>query len=158
MSFNSHYLYYSRLHKTNRLTTYITSLESKINICETLLAVLKKLHSTNEVESLLEIVFDHLGVTYPDAHFEMYLTQGEHTSKRVKQLPLTHIEGDICVQAFMEGRAILRGTEQSSGQLNCTLAVPLCGKQGVYGVLLLESEQQSFSDNRSFCFSCSCIP
>lgn len=109
-----------------------------------LFQVVQKLHGKIDVDSILSEVFERIAGMYPDAKVELLMSQ-DHVSRdpRVKSLLLHGEQEHICVRAFMEGRMLRKELQSTEGQPYIEIAVPLIGKQGVYGVfhLLLPKDQ-----------------
>lgn len=121
-------------------------LEKEAKRRDTLFQVAKKFHSKIDVDSVLSEVIESIENTYPQIRIDIYLSQdNESLNSRVKPL-VFNSSMDICTRAFMEGRLI---NEQHLSSLSASitlLAAPLSGKQGVYGVLRIESESTLFDE------------
>jgi len=104
--------------------------------------VMRRLSDHIEVESVLSEVFDILEQVYPLCRTDLFLSQDYSSSnEKVKPLAFHHQEMDICWKAFMEGAM----REEFAGGRR-RIALPLAGKQGVYGVLLLDVLARDFDD------------
>lgn len=104
--------------------------------------VLRRLNDHIEVENVLSEVFNILEQLYPICRTDLFLSQDYNSSnQRVQPLAFHQQEMDICWKAFMEGDI----REESDG-LRRRIAFPLTGKQGVYGVLLLDVSTRDFEE------------
>ncbi|GIO10709.1 hypothetical protein J19TS2_02640 [Cohnella xylanilytica] len=104
--------------------------------------VLRRLNDHIDVENVLAEVFNILEQVYPMCRTDLFLSQDYSSSnEKVKPLAFHQQEMDICWKAFMEGemREEYEGTRRR-------IALPLTGKQGVYGVLLLDVSAKDFDD------------
>ncbi|MCD1257940.1 diguanylate cyclase [Paenibacillus athensensis] len=108
----------------------------------------KKLHAKIDVDAVLTEVLDNLHNVYPAIQVDLLLSQDSHsTSLPVKPLNFLALEDDICTRAFMEGQLVFESTSDGDGTSTGNIAVPLSGKQGVYGVLHLHAEQTPMSSS-----------
>lgn len=109
-----------------------------------LFQVVQKLHDKIDVDSVLTEVFERISGMYPKAQVELLMSQ-DHLSRdpRVKSLQLQGERDHMCVRAFMEGRILRAENRDKDGEISLEIAVPLVGKQGVYGVfhLLMPSDE-----------------
>lgn len=103
-----------------------------------LFQIVQKLHDNIDVDSVLTEVFERISGMYPEAKVELLMSQ-DHRSRdpRVKSLQLQGSRDSMCVRAFMEGRLLREEQTDGEGRLYLNIAVPLMGKQGVYGVFHL---------------------
>ncbi|THF74228.1 sensor domain-containing diguanylate cyclase [Cohnella fermenti] len=109
---------------------------------EILSDVLRRMYDHIDVESVLSEVIDILEQVYPLSRTDLFLSQDYSSSnEKVKPLAFHQQEMDICWKAFMEGEI----REETEGPRR-RLALPLTGKQGVYGVLLLDVSRSTFDD------------
>ncbi|WNR46543.1 diguanylate cyclase domain-containing protein [Paenibacillus roseipurpureus] len=100
----------------------------------------KKLHAQIDVHSVLTEVIDCLGLVYPNIRVKILLSQDNDSNNvSVKPLNFDRSESDLRTRAFMEGQVIFEPTTEGSGPRPGNIAAPLSGKQGVYGVLYMES-------------------
>lgn len=114
-----------------------------------LVEIVQRLHDKIDVDAVLNEVLDSLVRVYPNARLEILMSQDHHSSNsRVKSLQLQGETRRLCVQAFMEGRLLRNSFQTEDGQGYLEIAVPLSGKQGVYGVfhLFIPSEQFEEAD------------
>lgn len=109
---------------------------------ETLLQSAQKLFSFIDVNSVMTDLIALIEEFFPGAHIDFLLSQDYHCNELpVKPLNIFDVDNDLCTRAFMEGRLIHSAeTGKNSGEM----AVPLVGKQGVYGVIQLRSEDVQF--------------
>ncbi|WP_018751603.1 sensor domain-containing diguanylate cyclase [Paenibacillus sanguinis] len=102
--------------------------------------VVQKLHDKIDVDSVLTELFERLSGMYPAARLELLMSQ-DHLSRdpRIKSLQIYDQEDDLCVQAFIEGSMQVRRLhgEREGEKAGLEIAVPLSGKQGIYGVFHL---------------------
>ncbi|WP_225442474.1 diguanylate cyclase domain-containing protein [Paenibacillus lycopersici] len=99
----------------------------------------KRLHDQNDVYSVLHVLLDDVEGMYPGADINLYLSQDFlYADNRVKPLLLRHTNDDLNAEAFLTGRPV--SAEEEGGGIR--LAIPMRGKQAVYGVLSLSKQQQ----------------
>jgi diguanylate cyclase (GGDEF)-like protein len=114
-----------------------------------LFQMVQKLHDKIDVDSVLTEVFERVSGMYPAARLELLMSQDQLSrDPRVKSLQL-HGQGDeLFVRAFMEGRMQVREAEapEQGGERRLEIAVPLSGKQGVYGVFHLQILSKEIDD------------
>ncbi|BAU29301.1 diguanylate cyclase (GGDEF)-like protein [Aneurinibacillus soli] len=101
-----------------------------------LFEVTKKIHSSINVEDVLDAVIKNTKKLYPKMQVDLWLSHDTFSKLPVKQF--TFDVNDISSRAFMEGRTML---VQSQGERALTLASPLRGKQGIYGVIELYTNE-----------------
>lgn len=101
-----------------------------------------ELYSKIDTDEILTEIIKRIRYIYPDAKIDLLMTQDQHsTSMEVKPLRFIKSDEDLCTKAFMEGR-IITGRGAHSGEYE--MAVPICGKQGIYGVLHIHSREGQF--------------
>jgi len=104
----------------------------------------KKLHAQIDVDAVLNEVIESIHSLYPLIQVDLLLTQdNDSTNLPVKPLNFHHQDNDICARAFLEGQLIYQPALDAEGTGSMAIsqvAVPLSGKQGVYGVLHLKME------------------
>lgn len=108
-----------------------------------LFRVVQSLHDKIDVDSVLTEVFDIITGLHPAAQIQLLMSQDHHSrDPRVKSLQL-HGQDHLCVRAFMEGRMLRLDTVTANSEPSIEMAVPLIGKQGVYGVfhLIMNSKE-----------------
>ena len=95
--------------------------------------ITKKIHSTIDVNEVLHAIVENTKVMYPELQAELWLSHDScSTQLPVKQFTFHSDESEVSVQAYMEARTIVK---KSLEERTMTLAAPLRGKQGVYGVI-----------------------
>lgn len=105
---------------------------------DVLFQVSKKLHAKIDVNSVLTEVIESIYQLYPNFQVDLLLTQdSQGINLPIKPLNFNHQEDDLCTRAFMEGQLIFKPCTQENSSNFSQIAVPLSGKQGVYGVLHL---------------------
>jgi diguanylate cyclase (GGDEF)-like protein len=110
---------------------------------DVLFQVSKKLHAKIDVNSVLTEVIESIYQLYPNFQADLLLTQdSQGINLPIKPLNFTHNEDDLCTRAFMEGQLIYEPYTSAEAAEFGRMAVPLSGKQGVYGVLHLQTEQE----------------
>ncbi|CAH1207096.1 hypothetical protein PAECIP111893_02690 [Paenibacillus plantiphilus] len=116
---------------------------------ETMFQVAKRLHDQNDVNEVLNVLLLDVERLYPYANFDLYLSQ-DHVNgdDRVKSLLFRQADNDINAKAFLEGSPIIDNDD--SGMVK--LAIPMSGKQAVYGVfsIAMRTELWDESDLRVF--------
>ncbi|MFC5469904.1 sensor domain-containing diguanylate cyclase [Cohnella suwonensis] len=104
--------------------------------------VMRRLNAHIDVEHVLSEVLDSLEQLYPICKADLYLSQDYNSpNEKVKPLAFHLQDMDLCKTAFLEGKI---REEQSGGRHR--LALPLSGKQGVYGVLRLDLPVNEFDE------------
>ncbi|WP_256761540.1 diguanylate cyclase domain-containing protein [Cohnella sp. WQ 127256] len=115
---------------------------------EILFDVMRRLNDHIDVENVLSEVLDSLEQLYPICKVDLFLSQ-DYSSPNEKVKPLAfHLNDmDLCKSAFVDGKIRV---ERSNGRHQ--LALPLSGKQGVYGVLRLNTPQEDEFDEADISF------
>ncbi|WP_219637671.1 sensor domain-containing diguanylate cyclase [Cohnella sp. CFH 77786] len=109
---------------------------------DTLFEVLRRLNDHSEVEQILSELLASLDKLYPNCKIDLFLSQDYSSmNERVKPLAFHENEMDLCRQAFLDG--VVRDQRLNGFR---RLAVPLSGKQGVYGVLRLDIPQSDLDE------------
>jgi diguanylate cyclase (GGDEF)-like protein len=107
-----------------------------------LFEVMRRLNDHIDVENLLTEVLNSLEQLYPICKADLFLSQDYNSqNEKVKPLAFHLNDMDLCKSAFLEG--VIR-EERSEGRHQ--LALPLSGKQGVYGVLRLNLPENEFDN------------
>lgn len=107
----------------------------------------QKIHGTIDVDSVLTEVIDSIAHIYPTVQLELYISQDQRsTNIHVKPLRFRNSKDDLRVRAFMEGKVVQETVIGKNDSALLKIAVPLSGKQGAYGVLLLTAEEQLLGD------------
>jgi diguanylate cyclase (GGDEF)-like protein len=113
--------------------------EARRNI---LFDVMRRLNDHIDVENVLAEVLDSLEQLYPICKADLFLSQDYSSpNEKVKPLAFHLSDMDLCKAAFLDGRM---REELSDGRHR--LALPLSGKQGVYGVLRLDMPESQFDE------------
>lgn len=109
-----------------------------------LFLVAKRLHDQNDVSSVLQVLLEDFAHLYPHAEFQLYLSQDHvNVDPRVKPLLLRHAMEDMNAKAFLTGQP--NQMEDEQGKIK--LAVPMCGKQAVYGVLSIGMQSERWDES-----------
>jgi diguanylate cyclase (GGDEF)-like protein len=104
--------------------------------------VLRRLNGHIDVENVLSEVLDSLEQLYPICKADLFLSQDYNShNEKVKPLAFHLSDMDLCKSAFIDGRI----REDRSDDRH-RLALPLSGKQGVYGVLRLDLPFNEFDE------------
>lgn len=104
--------------------------------------VMRRLNDHIDVEDVLSEVLDSLEQLYPICRADLFLSQDYNShNEKVKPLAFHLSNMDLCKQAFLEGRIRELRTDDRH-----ELAIPLSGKQGVYGVLRLDLPANEFDE------------
>lgn len=104
--------------------------------------VMRRLNDHIDVEDVLSEVLDSLEQLYPICRADLFLSQDYNShNEKVKPLAFHLSNMDLCKQAFLEGRIRELRTDDRH-----ELAIPLSGKQGVYGVLRLDLPAGEFDE------------
>lgn len=116
---------------------YQEKIHKEMSSREALFSAAKRLHDQIDVTSVLHEIIRTVERLYPQYRVDLFLSQDYvHVDARVKPLLFRHGSDDPCARAFMEGQPV---AEAIGGGGFC-LAVPIRGKQAVYGVLLLAAD------------------
>ncbi|WP_223066446.1 sensor domain-containing diguanylate cyclase [Paenibacillus caui] len=102
-----------------------------------LLQIVKRMHDKIDVNSVLTEVFESMTDIYPGAQLELLISQDYRSSDpRVKLLQMNTLNEDekLCIRAYMQNTMLSKDKMSESGAKTLEIAVPLSGKQGVYGV------------------------
>jgi diguanylate cyclase (GGDEF)-like protein len=109
---------------------------------EILFEVMRRLNDHIDVENVLSEVLDSLEKLYPICKADLFLSQDYNSpNEKVKPLAFHLSDMDLCKSAFVDGQI---REERSNGRHQ--LALPLSGKQGVYGVLRLILPDNEFDE------------
>lgn len=101
-------------------------------------------HAKNEGDAVITDAVQSLERMFPHVVVELFLSQDNQSSKlAVKPLVLDAEEQRLCAQAFMSGT--IKIDDKESGEK--IVAVPLSGKQGVYGVFQLSFPAVGYQDS-----------
>ncbi|WP_235948830.1 sensor domain-containing diguanylate cyclase [Paenibacillus glycinis] len=106
--------------------------------------VSKRLHDQNDVYSVLHVLLDDVEHMYPNAEANLYLSQDFiNGDPRVKPLMLRNANEDSNANAFLSGKPV-SSLDGDSGRIN--VAIPMRGKQAVYGVLSLKLPREEWDE------------
>ncbi|WP_255298494.1 sensor domain-containing diguanylate cyclase [Brevibacillus dissolubilis] len=100
----------------------------------------KKIQASIDVNNVLEEIINSIPMLYPYFTVDLYLSVETNTTLPVKSLLFQAGENEYSNQAYIEGRPVV-GTQIKDGRLVTVLAAPLLGKQGIYGVLQLTTNE-----------------
>jgi len=104
--------------------------------------VMRRLNDHIEVENVLSEVLNSLEQLYPICRADLFLAQDyDSLNEKVKPLAFQQSDMEMCKQSFLDGQI---HEERAEGRQQ--LAVPLPGKQGVYGVLRLDLPEKEFEE------------
>jgi len=92
------------------------------------------------VNDVLHEIVTSIPILYPYLSVELFLTVEPNATTPVKQLSFHEDEPSTSTKAYLEGRLIVDEIEQGDQQVT-VIAAPLLGKQGIYGVLQVTSDQ-----------------
>lgn len=99
---------------------------------DSLFQAAKRLYDQIDVSAVLTEMLASLGILYPGADVLLYLSQDyHHEDLRVRPLMFKHTSHDLVAKAFLEGKYAIE--PQLDGSVE--MAVPMSGKQAIYGVL-----------------------
>jgi two-component system cell cycle response regulator len=99
---------------------------------KTLFEMTKKIHSSMEVDQVLQMTYHTVQELYVNYETYICLSQDYHGSLPVKKLDFRQEETDINCQALMRGETLIYQHQNKVG-----ISSPLRGNQGSYGVLQL---------------------
>ncbi|CAJ1314357.1 sensor domain-containing diguanylate cyclase [Paenibacillus sp. PK4536] len=107
-----------------------------------LFQVIQRMHDKFEVDALITELFAIVGQMYPQVEFELLVSQDNKSNNpKVKPLLLQNPKEDMCVRAFTAGQPLIEVHSESSGLSDrMEVAIPLSGKQAIYGVFHLLSD------------------
>ncbi|WP_411343097.1 sensor domain-containing diguanylate cyclase [Paenibacillus sp. WLX1005] len=107
-----------------------------------LFQVIQRMYDKFDIQELISELFDIVDHMYPQVRFELLVAQdSENSNPRVRLLQLQSPQEDMCVRAFTTGEVAIEVHAQAEGTSDqMETAIPLMGKQGVYGVFHLLSE------------------
>lgn len=111
----------------------------------TMFQIARNMHDKIDVDALLDEVFSSIENLFPNVRLTLFMSHDRRSGNpRVKQLLLHQGKDNICLRAFMKGTLVASWNldEENSDQGEDTAAfefgIPLRGKQGIYGVFLME--------------------
>lgn len=146
--FNSYFIIIRERNARKKLEFNHLQFEKEAKKTDILFQVAKKVHAKIDVNSVITEVINNLHDIYPSIQIDLYLSQdNKNTNLPVKPLTFQGDGTDMCTRAFMEGQMITEALEASEeGYCYRSVAAPLCGKQGVYGVLHLFADHNCFDE------------
>lgn len=119
----------------NRLNASYRQFEKEARQKDILFQIVRQFHSCNDAKSVLVELMNSIQNIYPRFQAELYISQDfQPTSFSFKPLHVNRRE-ELCTRAFMEGRLLF---ERDEHKKECRIAVPLAGKQAVYGVIEIQ--------------------
>lgn len=132
------------LHAVRQLFLQQQAYDKEVRGRDHLFQAAKRLHDQNDVHSVLRVLLDDVEQMYPQAHVNLYLSQDFiNGDSRVKPLMLRHATEDLNANAFLTGKPV----SHSAGDNGINLAIPLKGKQAVYGVLSLNMQAEAWDES-----------
>lgn len=102
--------------------------------------LMSKIQASIDVNDVLHEIVTSIPSLYPNFSVELLLTVETDATTPVKQLSLQEEEDSTSTRAYLEGRLLVENIDEE-GQRKTVIAAPLLGKQGIYGVLELTSDQ-----------------
>ena len=126
----------------------VFNLENDLEKKDALLTISKTLYSTIDVNEVLIEAVKNIRFFYPKDKLELLMTQDIYIPDLpIKQLTAIFNNDDINTKAFMEGKVV---TNNNYDLNSYELAVPLKGKQGVYGIINISSsvDESSCSEEK----------
>lgn len=100
------------------------------------------LYSKIDTDEVLGGIIRRINDLYPEARIDLLMTQDQPRSGLpVKVLNFTGMDEHVCTRAFMEGKIVI---DQCVHPGEFQMAVPISGKQGIYGVMHLHSHKGNF--------------
>ncbi|RXT13506.1 sensor domain-containing diguanylate cyclase [Ammoniphilus sp. CFH 90114] len=108
---------------------------------EMLFHITKKIHSSIDVDEVLPSIVNNIRMLFPTMKVDLWLSHDSSTTMPFKTFNFNMNEDEVSLRAFMEGKVIIREYDQSENGRRITLAAPLRGKQGIYGILEMYSDQ-----------------
>jgi len=104
--------------------------------------IIQRMYDKFEVDAIITEMFAIVDQMYPLVQFELLVSQGDQNlNPRVKPLVMQSSLDDMCVRTFSTGElsvAVHPGTDGDSDRMEA--AIPLMGKQGIYGVFHIMSD------------------
>jgi diguanylate cyclase (GGDEF)-like protein len=116
--------------KQGILFSLYTELENRKNIA--LFELTKKIHSSIEVDQVLQVIHHSIQELYPEYEAHIWLSHDYNSSLPVKKLNFRGEESDPNCEAFINGKTISYEHQQLMA-----ISSPMRGNQGSYGVLQL---------------------
>lgn len=117
-------------------------IETELGKKDALLTISQILYTTFDIKEVLSEAVKIINQFYPNDQLELLMTQDYYVPNApIRQFTFNPSKSDISGIAFLEGRPIFdrRKEHEDRGEI----AVPLKGKQGIYGVIHIVSEESS---------------
>lgn len=115
-------------------------LRREANKKDLLYQLMSKIQASIDVNDVLHEIVTSIPSLYPYFSVELFLTVEPDATTPVKQLSFQEDEPSTSTKAYLEGRLVAE--EVGEGDQRVTvIAAPLLGKQGIYGVLQVTSNQ-----------------
>ena len=102
--------------------------------------LMSKIQASIDVNDVLHEIVTSISILYPYLSVELFLTVEPNATTPVKQLSFHEEEPSTSTKAYLEGRLVVDEIEQGDQRVT-VIAAPLLGKQGIYGVLQVTSDQ-----------------
>ena len=102
--------------------------------------LMSKIQASIDVNDVLHEIVTSIPILYPYLSVELFLTVEPNATTPVKQLSFHEEKPSTSTKAYLEGRLVVEEIEQGDHQVT-VIAAPLLGKQGIYGVLQVTSDQ-----------------
>lgn len=110
---------------------------------KTLFRSVRKLYDQIDVDAVLTEMMVCIEELYPSVQASLFVSQDNRSSNPyVKPLVFHSITEDLCTRTFVEGKMMTERVDD----MTLSAAVPLSGKQGIYGVLLLTLDRKQFEE------------
>ncbi|MCE0451075.1 MULTISPECIES: sensor domain-containing diguanylate cyclase [unclassified Brevibacillus] len=103
--------------------------------------LMSKIQASIDVNDVLHEIVTSIPSLYPYLSAELFLTVEPNATTPVKQLSFQEVEPSTSTKAYLEGRLIAEEVGEGEQQVT-VIAAPLLGKQGIYGVLQVTSDQR----------------
>ncbi|MGG4442523.1 sensor domain-containing diguanylate cyclase [Brevibacillus fortis] len=103
--------------------------------------LMSKIQASIDVNDVLHEIVTSIPSLYPYLSAELFLTVEPNATTPVKQLSFQEVEPSTSTKAYLEGRLIAEEVGEGEQQVT-VIAAPLLGKQGIYGVLQVSSDQR----------------
>jgi len=131
----------------------VIRLENEIEKKNALLDATKTLYSTFDVTEVLYAAINNIQTFYPEDKLELYLTQEYQVPNvTINLINMLLNENVIIEKAFIQGRLIVNKisyAKESATSPVWEIAVPLKGRQAIYGVIHLKTKEESnYSDEK----------
>lgn len=99
-----------------------------------------KIQASIDVNDVLEEIMNSIRQLYPYFAVDLYLTVETNSTIPIKPLSFDSGESDTSTRAYLEGHLVVEFLETEETRV-VTVAAPLLGKQGIYGVLQLTANE-----------------